>query len=259
VVQTFPTNRADESLDIGVLPRRLRCSQNFPHAEPLPRTSLRSFHRGRAGGIAGRCPTERPRAVGERPIQTSDIPSPQHAPAFSDRATRSRRRTSLGRTQSAPRRNQTKPDPLCGLLGTCATSARAASVAAPCTSRPWLPIARIRVSAILRECEARPGEGWRCSSCGSDRSLPSIRKAGLVDGDSSRPSTAGIPIGARRSPFPVSRSRGQIASRSTVVTPKPKGGGRQHSAGACDIGWLFEGLAADVEGQRSRLGAWLEF
>ena len=34
VIQTFPTNRADQSLNVGVLPGRLRCRENFTNAQP---------------------------------------------------------------------------------------------------------------------------------------------------------------------------------------------------------------------------------
>src|SRR6516165_10054251 len=34
VIQAFPTNRTDQSLNIGVLPWRLRCRENFTYAQP---------------------------------------------------------------------------------------------------------------------------------------------------------------------------------------------------------------------------------
>src|SRR6516165_1352314 len=34
VIQAFPTNRTDQSLNVGVLPGRLRCRENFTNAQP---------------------------------------------------------------------------------------------------------------------------------------------------------------------------------------------------------------------------------
>ena len=34
VIQAFPTNRADQSLNVGVLPGRLRCRENLTNAQP---------------------------------------------------------------------------------------------------------------------------------------------------------------------------------------------------------------------------------
>ena len=35
VIQAFPTNRADQSLNVGVLPGRLRCPENLMNAQSL--------------------------------------------------------------------------------------------------------------------------------------------------------------------------------------------------------------------------------
>src|ERR1022692_4314468 len=37
MIQALATDRADQPLDVGVLPRGLRCRENFPNAQPVCR------------------------------------------------------------------------------------------------------------------------------------------------------------------------------------------------------------------------------
>lgn len=76
-----------------------------------------------------------------------------------------------------------------------------ASEGAPRTSQLWLPLARTPASKVLDGCEEHPIVDWPRLSCGSAPSLPSTQKADILDGGSSRSNTAGISVGAIRSPF----------------------------------------------------------
>ncbi len=54
VIQALSTNRSDQSLNVGVLPRALRCSQNFPNVHPF--RCLAEFLPIRAVAVAQQIP-----------------------------------------------------------------------------------------------------------------------------------------------------------------------------------------------------------
>ena len=105
MIQTFPTNRADQLLNVGVLPGRSRCGENLTTAQPLlPREiSLRNSHPDHATNNAERCPTESFQQLVSHPFDRG-APSPPRGRAAGGRATESRRQITHERTGSGPRR-----------------------------------------------------------------------------------------------------------------------------------------------------------
>src|SRR5215472_6079596 len=140
VIQAFPTNRADQSLNVGVLPGRLRCCENLTDAKPAG--CLLKFLSVAPIPIAqqvmwGAVPRKSFQQLVSPPIQPWDIPSPPRGRAAGGRATESRRQIRLERTRSEPRRSRRRPYPLYGLPGTCARFARVVCDDAPCTWQRW--------------------------------------------------------------------------------------------------------------------------
>src|SRR5215469_8709389 len=136
VIQAFPTNRADQSLNVTNA-QPACCLVKFLSVTPIPIAQTGRLRcRENLTSNAGRCPTEKLPTVGEPPIQLWDIPSPPRGRTDGGRATESRRQIRHERTRSEPRRSRRRPYPSYGLSGTCARFARVVSDDASCTWRP---------------------------------------------------------------------------------------------------------------------------
>lgn len=156
MIQALPPNRPYRPLDVSVLPGRLRCSQDFLNTKPI-----RSFTKSLAvapipipqqivwGAVPGKgfeqlvsypfsrgafrdCKVDEPTTIVRQNHEDEQYPKED------------------GRNHEEVQRHQI-------LRVVCKERA-------PRLGR-WLPIARIRVSTVLRGCEARPSGDWLCSSC----------------------------------------------------------------------------------------------
>jgi len=131
VIQAFPTNRADQSLNLGVLPGRLRCRENLTNAQPacclvkfLSVTPIPIAQQVMRGAVPRKSfqqlvshPFSRPPSARPRVLFVFVILSHE-------------------RTRSEPRRSRRRPYPSYGLPGTCARFASGVSDDAPCTWQP---------------------------------------------------------------------------------------------------------------------------
>ena len=169
VVQALPSNGPDQALNVGVLPRALRCGQNFVNAQPIRR--LAEFLAVRTVAVAQQVtravvPREgfqelagRPFGCRVRGYRKMDGTSSLMVENYEDE-------WELERNRWDDEEIRRKPSPWRDCRERLATTAKVASCSGPCTWRPWLATPEYRVSGVRHGCAELPSEGWQGSFFG---------------------------------------------------------------------------------------------
>jgi hypothetical protein len=114
VIQAFAPDGTDESFGVGILPRTLRCRQDFVDAHPFwppQRTCPHNSGRGRAAGTVAPGPKGKLREVDAPSILRLGERSQQNESDVSGYGRESRRRIGAGTQSLERRRNLLRPSP----------------------------------------------------------------------------------------------------------------------------------------------------